>query len=272
MTPPWSRISKTIVPVGCLLLLACSTASPADDDFPAGFSAEVEERLRAAVGAGVELAVFDADGTLWADDAGEEFFKWQREEGRLEPDRLAAAGQAWDEYERGEVPEDRIWEVVTQAQAGLDEERVKEWARTVFADRFGDRIFEPMRGLIAYLEGQGVEVWVVSASHRWIVEAGAAHYGVPPERVIAVATEVEDGVITDRLVRPVPFGEGKPAAIEARIGRVPDLGFGNSMNDAPMLLMASSTDGSLAVVINPGEELDKLALERGWPRQLFSAP
>lgn len=269
----------TTAACGLVLLVACRPPEPAEQApeaaqvaLPAGFSPEVADRLRTAVAEGVELAVFDADGTLWADDAGEEFFKWQRAEGLLESAWLAEAGQAWDEYEAGEYPEERIWEVVTQAQAGLDEERVKDWARSFFAREFGDRIFEPMREVIPYLEAHGVEVWVCSASHRWIVEAGAAHYGVPPERVIAVTTEVEGGLITDRLVHPVPLGEGKPMAIEARIGRTPDLGFGNSMWDVPMLRMATSTEGSLAVVINPGEELERLANERGWPRQLFTAP
>jgi phosphoserine phosphatase len=70
--------------------------------------------------------------------------------------------------------------------------------------------------------------------------------------------EVENGIITDRLIR-VPSGIGKPQAILGIIGRPPDAAFGNSRWDVEMLRIAR-----YAVAVNPNPDLEILAREREW--------
>ena len=91
-----------------------------------------------------------------------------------------------------------------------------------------------MLELTRQLAGQGCELWAVSSTNNWVVEAGAAAFGIPPERVLAATLAVEDGLVTDRLLR-VPTDELKQTAIEEVIARPVDAVFGNSMHDFAML-------------------------------------
>ena len=85
------------------------------------------------------------------------------------------------------------------------------------------------------------------------------HFGIAPERVLALAVEVENGTITNRVIR-IPSGKGKPQAINEVIGRVPDAVFGNSIWDADMLEIARHP-----FAINPTTELEGMARQRQWP-------
>jgi phosphoserine phosphatase len=84
------------------------------------------------------------------------------------------------------------------------------------------------------------------------------HVAIPSKKILAAAVEIENGVVTDRLVR-VPSGPGKPKAILEVIGEVPDAAFGNSRWDADMLKLAR-----FPVAVNPNPDLEKLARERAW--------
>ena len=229
------------------------------------FDVLVAEKIRRASESGRGLAIFDADGTLWADDVGVAFFLWQLKNNELLADQAHSAKRLWAQYNVGELPEREIWIAVAAAQAGLEETTVKEQAKDFFRREFSSRIFLPMKAAIRYLQQRGMEVWVVSASHRWVIEAGAEEFGIPPNRVVAVATSVENGVISETNIEPLPFREGKVRAIERHIGGRVSLVFGDSLNDVPMLEMAVS----LAVVINPNKELASLALEKGWAIQFL---
>jgi phosphoserine phosphatase len=119
--------------------------------------------------------------------------------------------------------------------------------------------------LLSALKDGGVEVWLVSASPRWIVEAGALSLGVPKEHVIAIDAPVIDGRLGLPVKEPVPVGEGKVLALQAR-NLSPVLGVGNGELDLPMLAHSKN-----ALVVAPyddeGNGLVREAKQRGWPVQ-----
>jgi phosphoserine phosphatase len=82
--------------------------------------------------------------------------------------------------------------------------------------------------------------------------------GIPSENILAAAVEIEDGIITDRLIR-IPSGPGKPRAIREVVRREPDAVFGNSKWDADMLAIARH-----AFAVNPNSDLEEMAKQRGW--------
>jgi phosphoserine phosphatase len=84
------------------------------------------------------------------------------------------------------------------------------------------------------------------------------HFGIDERKVLAAAVKIEDGRITDQLIR-VPSGEGKPQAIRDVIKNKPDAAFGNSRWDADMLAIAQH-----AFAVNTNPDLQKTAQERGW--------
>lgn len=129
----------------------------------------------------------------------------------------------------------------------------------------GVRMLAPMQRLIQRLGDEGVEVWICSASNYWTIAQFAPRYGVPTDRIIANRVEIEDGVLTDRLVEPAMFMEGKAAAIMRDIGIPPTFVFGDSETDLHMLRAATG----LATVIDTGHAaaLVDEAREKGWAVQ-----
>ena len=81
---------------------------------------------------------------------------------------------------------------------------------------------------------------------------------VPEDRILAAAAKIEDGIITDRLIR-VPSGPGKPRALREVVKKEIDAAFGNARWDTEMLAMAKH-----AFAVNPNPDLEATALQRGW--------
>ena len=120
------------------------------------------------------------------------------------------------------------------------------------------RIFPEIFELTRRLADEGCELWAVSSTNNWVVEAAVEHFGIPAERVLAATLDVEDGIVTDRLLR-VPTDELKQTAIEDVIAWPVDAVFGNSMHDFAMLEKAV-----VPYVINPNPDLAEKASELGW--------
>lgn len=216
---------------------------------------DVQAILRAARDAG-GTAAFDADGTLWADDIGEAFLRDLEREGRV------PAG-AWRTYEARHA-EDPVgaygWAV--SVMAGLPEAEVRARAERFFPLHFAPRLFPAVRALVEALVSGGVRVAIVSASNRWLVEAAARALRVP--HVAGVAVEIEGGVLTERVVHPLPAGEGKVHWARALLGAAPSLAVGNGAIDLELLRSAAHR-----LVICPADDPQTaLAVEgrrAGWP-------
>ena len=205
-----------------------------------------------------KLAVFDCDGTIWSGDAGERFFDWELKRGVVSDDIVRWARARYAEYRADKVSEDDMCGEMVTIHKGLKEGDVLALAREFFAQNFASRIFPEVKELIVRLHETGCDVWAVSSTNEWVIREAMKYVGIAPEKILAAAVEVKNGVITDRLTR-VPSGPGKPKAILQEIGEVPDVAFGNSRWDAEMLTLAR-----FAVAVNPNPDLEKMARERTW--------
>lgn len=190
------------------------------------------------------IAIFDADGTLWRGDAGEEFFRYQLDH-RLLPARGAKPGafpkrdpwkKYWDEVSNGDPARAYGW--LAQWNEGATVEEMSRWTTEFFRDRFCHAVFEPMRTLSHALRNSGFEVWVVSASFSWVIREGVKGYGVQEDHIIAADVEMKDGVFTGKLAHSVPYRKAKVELIRARIGADPLFAAGNTIWDKDMLQLA----------------------------------
>ncbi len=204
------------------------------------------------------LTVFDCDGTLWAGDAGEGFFDWELTRGIVSDEIVRWARPRYADYKAGKVDEDTMCGEMVTMHRGLKESEVQNAAKRYFEERFTAQIFPEMRELVRRLSKSGCDVWVVSSTNEWVIRASMKHFGVPDNRVLAAAVEIQNGRVTDRLIR-VPSGLGKPRAITEMVAKTPEVAFGNSRWDTEMLEMARRP-----FAINPFPELEKTAGERGW--------
>jgi HAD superfamily phosphoserine phosphatase-like hydrolase len=215
-------------------------------------------------------AAFDADGTLWSDDIGEAFFQWLIAEKKLlhpydRPDLFA-------EYERLNGIDKKIgYPYPVQAMAGLAEEQVRAWARD-FAAKWRPHIYDAQRALIRELRAAGCEVWIVSASNRWLIEAAAPHVGVEPRNVIGMSVLVREGRLTAEVEPPITYREGKVTALSQRFAEPPWLVSGDAMTDFEMLEYAARVRLAIGPDDREPNELLRRAAERGWLVQRFPNP
>jgi phosphoglycolate phosphatase-like HAD superfamily hydrolase len=213
------------------------------------------------------IAVFDNDGTLWAEQPVYfEFFfvldqlkaqsprhpEWKT----TEPFKSALAGDIKGMAASGEKGAAQL---IAATHAGMTTEqfaqRVNEWVATArhpkTARVFTEMVYQPMLELLHYLRDNGFKTYIVSGGGQDFMRAWAeAVYGIPPEQVIGseggLTFELRDGkpvLIKNAKIALVDDLAGKPVGIERFIGRQPIFAFGNSDGDQQMLEWVASGNG-----------------------------
>ncbi len=204
------------------------------------------------------IATFDCDGTLWSGDAGEGFFSWELEQSLVSKEIAQWARSRYADYKAGQVAEDVMCGEMVTMHSGLQEEVVQQAADTYIAQGIASNIFPEMRELVHRLRQSGCDVWAVSSSNQWIIRSGMCSFGIPQNRILSAEVAVENGTITDRLIR-IPSGPGKSEAIRSVLKAAPDCAFGNAIWDREMLAMSNHP-----FAINPNPNLKEIALTNGW--------
>lgn len=226
---------------------------------------------------GPHYAAFDADGTLWDNDAGNAFFDYE-----IDNKLIPLPEDPWKYVYAMKDKDPRaafLW--LAQIHKGLPLTTVREWAQSSFDKNNGIHCFPAIKRLIDYLKSKNVEVFVVTASVKWAVEPCVAQLNIPFDNVLGVKTKVESGIITDIQDGPVTYREGKiTALLEKTNGIKPILSCGNTMGD--YWLLDNATHIPLAVrteshevafkdrdIMNQEMQLHKEAVERRWMTHNF---
>jgi HAD superfamily phosphoserine phosphatase-like hydrolase len=204
------------------------------------------------------LVAFDCDGTLWSGDAGEGFFSWEMKRGMVSDETVRWARARYNDYLAGKVSEDDMCADMTTMNAGLQESDIRRASRQFYEENIATGVFPEMKQLVQHLHDGGCEIWAVSSTSEWVIREAMKNFGIPANRILACEVEIENGRITDRLVR-VPSGDGKAVSIREVVRRQPDAAFGNSRWDVEMLALAKTP-----FAVNPSVELKKIAGDRGW--------
>ncbi|MGZ6123428.1 MAG: HAD family hydrolase [Myxococcales bacterium] len=222
-------------------------------------AAELAARVR-ALGREVPggLAVFDADGTLWREDAGEAFLRHLVSLGWV---RLKDGSDPYEAYERA-VDQDRAagYGYAAQLQAGLQVDRVQ-----AEAERFAESWVPPRRiadaqRLRELCQAAGLSPMVVSASALPIVLAAAPLAGFDRDRCRGIEVAIREGRFTADVLQPITYAAGK-VSVARKLGRIA-LACGDShQGDLPLL---EAADVSVAVAPATGSPLSTEARRRGW--------
>ena len=205
------------------------------------------------------IAVFDNDGTLWAEQPMyfQAFFIFDRIKA------LAPQHPEWKEKEpfasvlKGDLKtalaggEPALMEMAMATHAGMTTEEfekiVTDWISTAkhpsTGKPFTDMVYQPMLELLRYLRANGFKTFIVSGGGIEFMRPWTEKiYGIPPEQVIGSSIktkfELRDGKpVIVRLPELNFFDDkaGKPAAIQHHIGRRPIFAAGNSDGDLQML-------------------------------------
>jgi phosphoglycolate phosphatase-like HAD superfamily hydrolase len=213
------------------------------------------------------IAVFDNDGTLWAEQPL--YFQFLFAVDRVKV--LAGQHPEWKEQEpfatlmKGDLKavlsqgEKAIAQVIAATHAGMstDEfaEQVKNWFATAKHPTTGrpytQMVYQPMLELLAYLRDHGFKTFIVSGGGVEFMRAFAeVAYGIPPEQVIGSSGmqkwEMREGGPVLVKLPEIDFiddKDGKPIGIQRHIGRRPIAAFGNSDGDLQMLQWTAAGSG-----------------------------
>jgi hypothetical protein len=213
------------------------------------------------------IAVFDNDGTLWAEQPVyfQFFFALDRlgqlaaaDPSILTSDTLKAAAEGNLEAALA-GGEEALLEIVTVSHSGLSvdefEAAVSGWLDTarhpVTGRAYDEMTYQPMLELLTYLRDEDFATYIVSGGGIHFMRAFAEEvYGIPPENVIGSAGktsyQVIDGVPTilkDPGIAFIDDKEGKPVGIDTHIGKRPIFVGGNSDGDFQMLEWATAGEG-----------------------------
>ncbi|QRM57467.1 haloacid dehalogenase-like hydrolase (plasmid) [Sinorhizobium sp. BG8] len=233
------------------------------------------------------IAVFDNDGTLWAEQPM--YFQllfaidrvkalvplhpeWQTEE----PFASLLKGDVKGALSGGEPA---IMKLVMETHSGMSaddfDKIVLDWLATakhpVTNRPFTEMVYTPMLELLAYMRASGFRTYIVSGGGIDFMRPWADKvYGVPPEQVVGSSGEtkfmVRDGVpILMRLpeINFIDDGPGKPVGIHQHIGRRPIAAFGNSDGDFEMLEYATRGEGRrFGLIVHHTDDVREWAYDR----------
>lgn len=213
------------------------------------------------------VAVFDNDGTLWAEQPI--YFQLLFAIDRVKA--LASKHPEWKEKEpfasllRGDVKtalaggERALVEITMATHAGMTTEEfdqvVKEWIATarhpVTKRPYTEMVYQPMLEVLTYMRANGFKTFIVSGGGIEFMRVFSQEvYGIPPEQVIgsSVKTRFEMRDEQPVIVRLPELNfnddkEGKPIGINQHIGRRPIAAFGNSDGDLQMLQWTAAGTG-----------------------------
>jgi hypothetical protein len=213
------------------------------------------------------IAVFDNDGTLWAEQPMyfQAFFIFDRikELAPQHPDWISK--EPFASVLKGDVNaalaggEHALLEMAMATHAGMTvedfEKSVTHWVSTAKHPTTGrlctEMVFQPMLEVLVYLRANGYKTFIVSGGGIDFIRPWAERvYGVPPEQVVGSSIkakyEVRDGKPVLIKVPELNFindKEGKPVGIHQHIGRRPIMAFGNSDGDFQMLEWTTAGSG-----------------------------
>ena len=233
------------------------------------------------------VAVFDNDGTLWA----EQPFAFQ---GLFAFDRVRALLPQHPEWKDKPpfkaVLENDMKALAATGMSGLEElamathagmtteefERiVQEWTATArhpkFQRPFTELVYQPMLEVLDFLRANGFKTFIVSGGGvEFMRTFSETLYGVPPDQVvgsgIVTKYEIRDG--RPVLVRQARLNfyadkEDKPVGINVFIGRRPIAAFGNSDGDFAMLEWVTGGAGArFGMIVHHDDAMREFAYDR----------
>jgi phosphoserine phosphatase len=233
------------------------------------------------------VAVFDNDGTLWAEQPVyvQAFFVADRIRA------MAATRPEWKTKEpyasvlRGDLRglaaagEKGLAQLVMATHAGMTDvqftKTVDDWIATARHPKTGrpftEMVYAPMLELLALLREAGFANWIVSGGGIEFMRPWTERvYGIPPERVIGSSVrtrlELREGVPTLVRLPEIDFVDdkaGKPVGIHRHVGRRPIAAFGNSDGDLQMLQWTASGPGArLAAIVRHTDAEREWAYDR----------
>ncbi|SEG75639.1 HAD family hydrolase [Bosea lathyri] len=213
------------------------------------------------------IAVFDNDGTLWAEQPmyvqlafildrvkalSPQNPGWKTKQpfkAVLEGDMRALAASG----------EQGLMQLIATTHGGMTSDEfakiATDWLETARHPRFKrpytELVYQPMLELLSYLRANGFKTYIASGGGVEFMRPWTERvYGIPPEQVLGSSIktkfEMRDGrpsIVRLQQINFIDDKAGKPIGINQQIGRRPIAAFGNSDGDLEMLQWTTMSGG-----------------------------
>lgn len=280
------RSIGTYWPLGYLVAAGCAFAGG-----PEPHARQVTQELitlkNRIVAAGSSNSVFvtfwDFDGTILDGDCSEGLIRDSRVVYPGLAQKVIEAGLStlyggangfsafWQDYQG---MDERIghwlaYPFIAQMMRGARADSIAELAARHFQVTLQQHYFAASRAIMRDLQTSGIEIHIVSASPELFVRAAARSLELPQDRIHGIRTVQRAGVVTEEVLYPVTWADGKRERIQEilrEMGRRAPVrpihviaGFGNSYGtDGPFLKWIAGQNlpagHPMSVMINGGKE------------------
>jgi HAD superfamily hydrolase (TIGR01490 family) len=210
-----------------------------------------------------EVYFFDMDHTLIDNDCDVSWKDFMVAEKLAPPEALKTADYFYQTYLEGRLDPDAFTRFQLNEFIGRTEPEMSALCRKHFETIVKPKIYPEAEKLVRNTIGAGHRTVLLTATNRIIAKPLADYFGIPT----IVATELETdakGCYTGRFSGTYAAAEGKLAKAEEfcrdnGLSLKTAACYGDSINDRFLLAAAG-----FPFAVNPGPELKKLAVEKGW--------
>jgi HAD superfamily hydrolase (TIGR01490 family) len=215
-----------------------------------------------------DAVFFDMDHTLIDNDCDVSWKEFLICEGLADPGEREEMNRFWRLYYEGRLPVEKYLAFQLAQFKGRAPDEMADLARRHFERHVRDQVFPQALATLERLRTAGVPRVMLTATNRPVAEPLARHLGMSD--LIATEMELAEGRYTGRIAGPYCLARGKfvlssrwAAAQGCDLNR--SVYYGDSIPDVAMLERVGHP-----VVVNPGEEMERVARGRGWAIERWS--
>lgn len=217
-----------------------------------------------------EIAIWDFDGTIIKGDCSEGLDDSEKlsYKGLITESILAGLSNQYkgedgvkkffEEYNSLLKTGDKkaAYTYVTKIFVGTEQKKLEQFSENYFNEVMHSFYFSDSIKNMKELKEKGVENFVISASLEAFVVGASKTLGIPVDHIVGIKVKIDNGLMTDEVIEPVPFAEGKVAImkeIEKKYKAKALYGFGNSYSTDGPFLYEISNQGGQSTMINGGK-------------------
>lgn len=223
-------------------------------------------RLEVLAGRGGTVgAFFDLDHTVLHGSSGMLFTRYMWRNGMISTRQVLSILRVALMYYRGKTDFTASSRRMMSLIAGIPEEEMWRRCRKWFDEMVAGLITPIAQRYVAAHRSLGHQVALLSASTPFATVPAAELLGLEAGDAICTRLEVQEGILTGRVIEPMCYGEGKVYWAQ-RYARAKGIEMGSSFfytdshSDMPMLHQVG-----YPMAVNPNRRLRSCANEEGWP-------
>ena len=214
-------------------------------------------------------AFFDFDGTIISGYSAVTFFQEQLKRGHMSPRDFVELISVMASFGIGVLGFPALMLAASQFLRGVREDSYAAFGEDVFRSHLARQVYPETRAMVESHLRKGHTVAIISSATPYQVAPAARDLDI--EHVLCTGLQVDEGLFTGAVVRPICFGPGKVIAAESlakKFGADLDKSFfySDSTDDIELLARVGNPRP-----LNPSNRLLAIAEERGWPVRRFAS-